>query len=104
MSFRPSGRDDADTLTAFRVGDVKDHTFTHADQVHPLLAMVFPIVNGLDGKVIVDRLRGLIERHAVIAPIGRSFVPWPLEGIVRQEVMVTISFVNGSSPHLHSSR
>jgi hypothetical protein len=53
---------------------MQKNAFAHADQVYPLLAVLLAIINGLDGEEITDRLRGLIESDAVIAPVARGFI------------------------------
>jgi hypothetical protein len=84
MFFCPPGRDDSDALTALGVGYMEEHPLAHSKQINPLLTVVFAFVDGLDSKGIVSRFGGLIEGHAVLAPIGGGFLPAPFETIVCQ--------------------
>ena len=68
----------------------------HANQIDPLLIVVFPFADRLDGKRIASRGGGLVEGHAMLAPNGGSFLRAPLEIIACHEIRFTRRIVNGS--------
>jgi len=59
-------------FAAFGVGDVEDHALAHAQQVDPFLTVILAIVDPLDREAITKRFDRVLERDAMVAPVGGS--------------------------------
>jgi hypothetical protein len=61
---------------------MEDDTLAHAQEIDPLLTIIFAIIKPLDGEAIAERLDGIVERDAMGVPIG------PGLGVVSFEFLV----------------
>src|SRR5260370_39594420 len=61
MIFCSPARYDSNAVYSLGVGRVKDETPAHCQKVDPLLAVVPPIINPLDGKRITECHDSLME-------------------------------------------
>jgi len=69
-------------LVAFGVGYIEHNvTLRHADDDKTLLAIIFPIINTLKGKHIVEHRSCQIEAYAMRLQVGLGFgvVPFKLQ-------------------------
>ena len=73
------------------VCQMQKHSFTHADHIHPFLAVVFAIIDPLNSERISERLDRLSESDAMIAKICRRLVGVPFKSIFTDYVRPTRS-------------
>jgi hypothetical protein len=51
---------------------MQDHPLAHAQQVDSLLAVILAVIEPFDGEAIAECFDRVVERDAVVAPVGGS--------------------------------
>ena len=79
--FCLTGRDNSDFVSSRRVRDDQQAAPHHPKKHDALLAVVFAVVDEIDGEWITEGFSGLLEAHAMLCEIGCRLGIVPFEAV-----------------------